>query len=312
MTHPSRISKGMYWDEAWSLVSGCTHVSPGCDNCWSAKETHMRASNPNKKVSARNEGLTENGCFNGQIRLNYEFLDKPLQRKKPTVYAVWNDLFHEDVPFEFIDHAFAVMALCTQHTFLILTKRPERMLEYMNFTDMYTDKLGCLTEYMEGYGWISPEDVANYTPPGSILPSWPKWPLPNVWLGVTAENQEQADKRIPILLQTPAAVRFVSVEPVLGPIGLTDLHFENVTAIDALNGLHGFPKPHAEGPKLDWVVCGTESGSNRRPAQLEWITSLRDQCQAARTPFFLKQMEVNGELVKMPELDGRTWHEFPK
>lgn len=122
----------MYWGRAWSLVSGCTHVSPGCDNCWSAKETHMRANNPNEKVKARNEGLTEKGCFNGHIRLNHEFLDLPLRVKKPTIWAVWNDMFHEDVPEKFIIDAFSVMAETSHHTFMVLTKRPERMKEIPN------------------------------------------------------------------------------------------------------------------------------------------------------------------------------------
>ena len=347
MTDVSRISKGMYWDRAWSLASGCTHVSPGCDNCWSAKETHMRASNPNEKVRARNQGLTEKGCFNGQIRLNHEFLDKPLRKKKPTVYAVWNDLFHEDVPFEFIDCVFAVMASAGQHTFLVLTKRPGRMYEYMQrvaasgpeAASRYTEKLMNFHEqHIEKYaaGWMSPptpepearfiyDSAIEYEDATSKYKSifyerqchWRKWPLSNVWLGVTAENQEMADNRIPILLQTPAAVRFVSVEPMLGPVDLTSVRFDRSISMNVLEGCGINLKSYAQSipnifcNKLDWVICGGESGPGSRPIHPDWVRSLRDQCQVAGVKFFLKQMHINGKLVKMPELDGRIWNEFP-
>jgi protein gp37 len=183
-----------------------------------------------------------------------------------------SDLFHEDVPEDYIDSIFAVMAQSPDHAFQVLTKRPERMMAYL-CDSMRIEKIYSVWHGTSG----SPAEAKA-------------WPLPNVWIGVTVENQEAADERIPLLLQTPAAVRWVSMEPLLGPVDLTCVNQEPQEGDDALLGYHH----HADGgwmlqSKLDWVVVGGESGPNARPLHPDWARSLRDQCAEAGVPFLFKQ-----------------------
>lgn len=196
-----------------------------------------------------------------------------------------SDLFHDDVPDEFIARIWWVMGQCAGyldpsryrgHTFFVLTKRPKRMKEWLE-------------------GWADGETRKHWIESFGAVYDWmsgPKyWPdvLPNVWLGVTAENQQRADERIPILLQIPAAVRFVSVEPMLGPVDLQHLQFGGEIEIDCLNGTHGVCRPHGgTSAKLDWVICGGETGYRARPMHPDWARDLRDQCVRARVPFFFK------------------------
>ena len=267
-----RIDKGLYWGRAWSLVEGCTPVSPGCDHCWAAKAAHMRQFNPNEKVARANSGLTtDEGEWNGAVRFREDRLNLPGHRYIPTVYSIWNDLFHPDVPEALLDAAFNVMVTCEHHHFLVLTKRAQRMRD---FCVQYDD--------------------------GIELPD-------NIWLGVTVESQEYVS-RIEPLLQTPAAVRWVSVEPMLGPVDLSEyllpsLRCDGCGASPLWTGAgetheiyHNIEDPpeycgvFCEQPAIDWVVCGGESGPGARPMDVAWARDLRNQCEDARVPFWMKQM----------------------
>lgn len=204
----------------------------------------------------------------------------PFRWKKPTRIFVnsMSDLFHDEVSSIFLDKVFAVMALNPHHTFMVLTKRPERMLEYLSRKD--TD---------EAIGWAETmiyEEVGKL--PAGVYhgPAHRRLPLANVWLGVTAENQEMADKRIPLLLQCPAALRFISIEPMLGRIRL-DVPMPGPD-LDQGGGAT-ICQPWMIHSGIDWVICGGESGHHARPVHPDWVRSLRDQCASAGVPFLFKQ-----------------------
>ena len=202
----------------------------------------------------------------GQTRLTN--IDVPLRWKRLSRVEVMSDLFHEDVPFDFIGQVFAVMAMARQHTFQVLTKRPARMLEFMR-----TLRDGCILDV--------PFEAGTRLQGAYILP------LSNVWLGVSVEDQKTADERIPWLLRTPAAVRWLSCEPLLGPIDLDRAVF-NPSPFSWEETRHPRSRP------IDWVVVGGESGPHARPMRPDWAQSLRDQCRSAGVPFFFKQW---GEIV---------------
>jgi protein gp37 len=206
----------------------------------------------------------------------------PLKRKKPTTYFVnsMSDLFHENVPDEWIDRVFAVMALSPQHTFQVLTKRAARMQEYLteplrhNAIELAAEKIVRGPEHLGGK---------------HVLPALP---LKTVWLGVSTERQQEADERIPLLLQTPAAVRFISAEPLLGAI---DLQFY-------IHAIHNAPEA-----ALDWVIVGGESGHGARYMEPQWAADIKADCVAAGVSFFMKQM--TGKKPIPPDL---MLHEFPR
>lgn len=220
------------------------------------------------------------------VRLVPEALHKPLHWRRPRLVFVnsMSDLFHESVPFEFIDKVFAVMALCPQHTFQVLTKRAKRMREYVNAPFRSNRVL---------------DAMISLSPDAGVW-SWNTWlgQLSHVWLGVTCEDQRAADERIPHLLATPAAVRWVSVEPLLEPVSLTDI-IVPAGILKPLCGLlwepvggggKGVTVKGPRGPRLDWVVVGGESGPGARPCEVEWIRSVLRQCREASVPAFCKQL----------------------
>lgn len=295
-------------DASWNPVVGCTPVSPGCLNCYAATfaARGLHQSYVGLTVRRKREGgRGTRAVFNGTVRCLPERLTEPLHWRKPRRVFVnsMSDLFHEAVPFEFIDKVFAVMALCPQHTFQVLTKRPERMAEYT------TDRLrpgpkwhfvSAVIDQLQAMG-VGKDDL-----PGDFIE--PAWPLPNVWLGTSTEDQKAADERIPHLLRCPAAVRFLSCEPLLGPVHLgtakalpifryADQPIRSYCgATGRLIGVH----PELAGrwqrhdgnmqPWVDWVIAGGESGANARPCDVAWIRSIVAQCKAAGVPVFVKQL----------------------
>jgi protein gp37 len=219
--------------------------------------------------------------WNGKVEAsNYGQMIKPLSWKKPRRIFVnsMSDLFHEDMPEAVIDQVFAVMALCPQHTFQVLTKRAERMRKYLIARNGMGNSALCRA--------INAIPAALGNRHGAL-----EMPLPNVWLGVSVEDQQRADERIPHLLATPAEVRFLSCEPLLGPVdlaGYLDGHEDNGVDLSRDVGSRvgaciGWTPP------LDWIIAGGESGPGKRPMDLAWMRSLRDQCAAAGVPFFGKQ-----------------------
>jgi protein gp37 len=257
-------SKIEWTDATWNTAYGCTRASEGCDNCYAVKVTQRLAGQHEAARGLVNPGKKH---FNGVVRRMLDRLDQPLRWKRPRRIFVnsLSDLFHPNVPFGFIDKVFAVMALCPQHTFQVLTKRPERQREYLSQGGIAGAWVGEME--LMGLPFISPDALADEVP------------LPNVWLGTSVENQETADERVPHLLQTPAAVRWLSMEPLLGPVDLA--------------GTWGYPgsadTETLESWPIHWVVAGGESGPKARPMHPYWVRSIRDQCQAAGVPFLFKQ-----------------------
>src|SRR3990167_10040208 len=237
-------------DATWNPVTGCTKISPGCKNCYA------------ETFANRGMGQWKGRKFT-DVRCHHERLDWPKKIKKPQRIFVnsMSDLFHDDVPFEFINEVWLAMIGSPKATFQILTKRPKRMKEF--------------------FKWENAEIQMPI--------------LPKVWLGVSVEDQATADERIPLLLPTPPAVRYVSYEPALGPLNIQG----------TLNGWHedhdhgayshtmdgeclSCPVQVPHETKIDWLICGGESGPHARPFDLEWAGSVRDQCKIAGVPFFMK------------------------
>ncbi|MBL1435663.1 MAG: phage Gp37/Gp68 family protein [Rhodobacteraceae bacterium] len=324
------MTKIQWTEQTWNPIVGCTITTPGCTNCYAMKAAYRMGHNPK---TPQYHGLTKkvngNAVWTGKMNLAESVLLQPFKRKKPTMYFVnsMGDLFHESVPDEWIDRVFAVMALCPQHTFQVLTKRADRMREYMT-GDMAAHRIARpAVDFMLAHKTLCNAAADAVHSHGDIdFPdeiSIRHWPLPNVWLGVSVEDQTRADERIPLLLDTPAAVRFVSAEPLLGAVQLNRI----AQSVDTFSDCGGHPDPAVpldshnalwlnalggkmdaenrepngnrigdsdvglihEGGKIDWVIVGGESGPKARPMHPDWARSLRDQCVAAGVPFFFKQ-----------------------
>ncbi len=226
-------------DKTWNPTRGCSRVSPGCTSCY-AERIAYRFSGPSDQFAGFAKKVNGHASWTGKVELIESMLDAPLHWRRPCRIFVnsMSDLFHEALPGSDIFKVFVIMAASPQHTFQILTKRAARMREWIN----------------------------NVKPEG-----FPGWPLPNVWLGISAEDQQRADERVPLLLQTPAAVRFVSYEPALGPVDFDKWFW----------GGHGNP---------NWIIVGGESGPGARPFNIVWARNTIEQCKAAGVACFVKQL----------------------
>lgn len=257
-------------NKTWNPVRGCAVVSEGCRNCYAMNfaTRFVKQGEPYEGLAYRNESGAH---WTGGVRLIEAHLEDPLRWKRPARVFVnsMSDLFHESIPNGWIDRIFGVMGDCSElkgHVFQVLTKRPERMLEYM--------------KTRARKAWNAPRINRSSFPPS------------NIWLGVSVEDQESADERIPLLLQTPAAVRWISAEPLLGPVNLASIKCVGAGYVDALTGRghDGVAPDDSAGSSLDWIVVGGESGPRARVMRVEWAHEIIRQCQAASVPVFMKQV----------------------
>ena len=305
------------WTEAtWNVITGCSKVSPGCKFCYALRDWDRLA---------KTEGSVYfNRKFN-DLMYHPERLAQPLRWTKPRLIFVnsMSDLFHEDLNNDIIDSVFALMALCEalmekSHIFQILTKRASRMHTYLNDPATFGRIILKMGELASEY---VPKKVKNGIPV-------PSWPLNNVWLGVSVENQELAEERVPLLLDTPAVIRWVSAEPLLGPLVLSNIKTGTLSYIDALKGVAHVMRGMKPINKIDWVVVGGESGPvpTVRPMEYLWPLGVKNECIANGTAFLFKQwgayypetQTVNTKMIPyaepsddIPMLDGKTWVAYP-
>jgi len=356
----------------WNPLRGCSRVSEGCRNCYAEKVAY-RFSGEGQAYAGLAVLKNGHASWTGKVEFVEKRLLDPL-RWKPVLTGIrsgdgtvnlrlkddgravevtrprprrifvnsMSDLFHESVPDEWIDRIFAVMALCPQHIFQVLTKRPERMRRYFaEAVGRHGSRMDATFE--NGFNIERSIRIRLATVPVQALAGYPKdaihFPLPNVWLGVSVENQRAADERIPLLLQTPAAIRLISAEPLLGPLDIRQWTGEECRHEGSYNERDTNAlvcRECEDAALLDWVICGGESGAGSDTRQMDqaWARGLRDQCAWMNVPFFFKQwgewvpttdpaiakergvpfescMSFVGKKAAGRLLDGREWHEFP-
>ena len=319
-------------DATWNPIVGCDVCSPGCANCYAMGQAYRLLDKPRSHYAGTTRSVNGKAVWTGKIELAPpHIVTKPMRWRRPRRIFVnsMGDLFHERVPVDWMHRTFTVMACTPTHQYLVLTKRAARMRSYIDMPAAeaadrladaaagmwFDDSTVCgIANWVNGWArWLEVSEDGN-----PLNGTKPRWPLPNVWLGVSVEDQRRAEERIPDLLATPAALRWISAEPLLEPVDL---------------------EPWLS--MIDWVVVGGESGRDARAMHPDWARSVRDQCQAAGVPHFFKgwgewapvaKVGTGGTGIVLPNhhyfpdtttsrrvgkkaagrlLDGREWNEFP-
>jgi protein gp37 len=277
------MTKIEWADKTWNVTVGCSRVSPGCDRCYAISQAHRAMQPAHRGLTVHTEDGTD---WTGEVRCLPERLDVPLKVRKPTRWFVdsMSDLFHPDVSNYFIAEVFARTLVTPQHAYLVLTKRPHRMAGLLN-DPKFDGEVGYLVD-----DWIDDRkpgidpmphlDAEARVDAGRAL-------YPNVWLGTSIES-DRYSWRAEGVRETPAAVRWLSLEPLLGPLPSLDL------------------------TDIDWVVTGGESGPGARPCDPDWVRDIRDRCIDAGTAYFHKQWGGRTAKAGGRELDGRTWDQYPE
>jgi protein gp37 len=273
-------SKIDWTNKVWNPITGCTK---GCEYCYARQQALMHRRHPNGKIAYTYRNGFEPTCHE-------ERLDIPRSWRKPKRIFVdsMGDLFDPAIPFTFVDRVLSIIAACPHHTFQILTKQPGRMAEYFATIRRYEHEDGSVFH-------LAPND---------LVVGFRDWPLPNLWLGVSVEDQATADDRVPVLLTVPAEVHFVSAEPLRGAV-----HLRKCWTCQGPD-IEGCLCEVESYASLRWIIAGGETGPKATLPWPHWVTDLRDQCVNARIPFFFKSW---GKYLKEPHLiEGREWRQFPQ
>lgn len=309
-------SKIQWTESTWNPLAGCDPVSAGCRLCYAATMSYRLEAMGQEKYTGITKIVGNRKVFNGTLTFDYVALYKPISKKKPTMYFVnsMSDLFHKDVPVEFIDKVYAVMALTPQHTYQVLTKRPERMAEYFAMPDTL-DRICTAANWMRASRGLM------------HLKCEYKMPWPNVWHGTSTEDQKNADERIPHLLSVPSAVRFISYEPALGPISFEKWlyitapstagpWYDYTGKIKECTGYGGQAFQSKPSNYIHQIIIGGESGAGSRPFDLRWAFDIVEECESAGVACFVKQMGANpvyqGESLKLKDRKGGDMSEWPE
>lgn len=289
-----------YIPETWNPIIGCNRVSDGCTNCYALRMAKRAAGMEKKRgvadyrlvlMPGKDDKPTD---WNGHTVARIELLDVPDTWKRPRAVFVCSmgDLFHQSVDLLVLDAIFSVITDNKRHLFILLTKRPQVALAYFESRGLKYKRLleqGFEKEYNE---MVSP---------------------PNLWLGVTAENQEMANERIPILMSIPAAKRFVSIEPMLGPVDLECVLWKRGDCNFLLDSLEGSLFQKGDTNALDWVIVGGETGPKARPVHPDWERRIQMDCEGEKVPFFFKQWGSNEATgLDGDRVDGCQYHEWPE